>query len=127
MLPDFAVLRPDCACCYSPLMTRVLKNVLQTAEIWPAEAQEQLAQIACEIDAAVKGERYVATAEELRLIDEARGAVARGEVVNEQEAQAVTGGRYILTDDERRAINKARRGGFVQDAKVAAFWKRHGL
>lgn len=70
-------------------MTKALKDVLQTAENWPVEAQQELAQIAREIDAALKGERYRATEEELRAIDEARAAVARGEVVSEEEARAV--------------------------------------
>jgi hypothetical protein len=75
--------------CYPLQMTKALKDVLQAAESWPTEAQEQLVQIAREIDAAVKGERYVATEEELRLIDEARAAVRRGEVASEQAARAV--------------------------------------
>jgi len=70
-------------------MTKALKDVLQTAENWPVEAQNELAQIAREIDAALKGERYHATEDELRAIDEARAAVARGEVVSENVARAV--------------------------------------
>jgi ABC-type nitrate/sulfonate/bicarbonate transport system substrate-binding protein len=53
-------------------MIKALKEVLQTAETWPAQAQDELAQIAREIDAALKGERYHASEDELRAIDEGR-------------------------------------------------------
>jgi hypothetical protein len=75
--------------CYAALMTKALKDILQIAETWPVEAQKELAHIAREIDAAVKGERYFASEEELRAIDDARAAVQRGEVVSEDKARAV--------------------------------------
>jgi len=36
-------------------------------------------------------------------------------------------GLYVLTSDEKRAVEAARRTGFVSDADIAAFWKRHGI
>lgn len=64
-------------------MIKALSDILQTAENWPTEAQEELAQIAREIDAAVKGERYFASEEELRAIDDGRrsGIASDAEVV----------------------------------------------
>jgi hypothetical protein len=85
-------------------VVKALKGVLQTAESWPAEAQQQLAQIAREIDAAVKRERYVASEEELRLIDEARDAVRRGDVVSEQEGPR----KEVCSPHERNETRMAR-------------------
>ena len=70
-------------------MTRALKDVLQRAESWPAQAQDELAQIALEIDAALKGGVYHASADELRAIDEALAAVRRGELATDEEVEAV--------------------------------------
>jgi hypothetical protein len=50
--------------------------------------QEELAQIALEIEA-LGHEVYQATPEELRAIDEAIAAVARGEIASDAEAEAV--------------------------------------
>ncbi len=57
-------------------MSPKLKEVLQRAQAWPERAQEELAEIALEIEASL-GERYRATPEELEAIDEAdRSGVA---------------------------------------------------
>ena len=52
-------------------MNSKLKDVLERAKRWPEEAQDELAQIALEIDASVSGGVYHATDDELRVIDEA--------------------------------------------------------
>ena len=44
---------------------RALKEVMQRAETWPEAAQEELADIALEIEAGLKGRVYRATSEEL--------------------------------------------------------------
>ena len=44
-----------------------------------------------------------------------------------REIEARRTGVYVLSDDERAAIADARKGGFVSDQDVTAFWKRHGL
>jgi hypothetical protein len=44
-----------------------------------------------------------------------------------REIEARRTGVYVLSDDERAAIADARKGGFVSDQDVMAFWKRHGL
>jgi hypothetical protein len=50
------------------MTSKALKEAIQRAETWPDEAQEQLAEIAFEIDAELKGGVYHATPEELARI-----------------------------------------------------------
>jgi hypothetical protein len=62
-------------------MTKKLKEVLERAESWPQEAQEELARMAYQIEGELKG-NYHATLEELRAIDDAQesGVATEGEV-----------------------------------------------
>ncbi|HEY2136824.1 MAG TPA: hypothetical protein VGH49_13105 [Xanthobacteraceae bacterium] len=62
--------------------------MLSRVERWPEEDQDELAQIALEIEARRHGV-YHATPDELRAIDEALAAVARGEVATDDEVEAV--------------------------------------
>jgi len=71
------------------MTAKVLKEVMQRVETWPEEAQEQLAELALEIDAELAGGVHQATQEELRAIDEALGEIDRGDVASEEEAAAV--------------------------------------
>jgi hypothetical protein len=48
-----------------------LREVLERAQTWPEEAQAELAEIALEIEAALRRGPYRATPEELHAIDEA--------------------------------------------------------
>jgi hypothetical protein len=58
-------------------MIAKLKDVLERAQTWPEEVQAELAEIALEMEAAMRGGVYRATPEELKAIDEAdRGGVA---------------------------------------------------
>ena len=66
------------------MTAKALKDVLQRVETWPEEAQEQLAEIAREIDAQLAGGVYHATAEELKALDEAEGSG----VASETEVEA---------------------------------------
>lgn len=75
--------------CYELNMTKMLRELLQRAETWPPAAQAELAEIALEIDQALKGDVYHATADELHAIDEAIAAVRRGEVATDAEVEAV--------------------------------------
>jgi hypothetical protein len=52
-------------------MIATLKDVLERAEAWPVEAQQELAEIALELEATIQAEPYMADAEELAAIDEA--------------------------------------------------------
>jgi hypothetical protein len=65
-------------------MMSKLKDVLERAESWPAEAQQELAEIALEIEASVSGGAYQASEEELRALDQAE----RSGVANEEQVQA---------------------------------------
>jgi hypothetical protein len=65
-----------------------LKQMLARAEQWSDEDQEELAQVALEIEARRHG-LYHATPDELRAIDEALAAVARGEIASDAEVEAV--------------------------------------
>jgi hypothetical protein len=69
-------------------MTINLKNVLTRAETWSEQDQEELAQVALEIEARRHGV-YRASPEELQAIDEALVAVARGEIATDDEVEAV--------------------------------------
>jgi hypothetical protein len=70
-------------------MTKALKDVLTRAEAWPDWAQQDLAELALEIDREVNAGTYRATREELRKIDEALAAVRRGEIATDDEVEAV--------------------------------------
>jgi hypothetical protein len=65
-------------------MVSKLKDVLDRAEAWPESAQQELAEIALQIEVELRGGVYHATAEELQAIDEAD----HGEVASEQEVEA---------------------------------------
>ena len=67
----------------------MLKDVLNRAEKWPEWAQQDLADLAIEIDREISGGTYRATSEELRKLDEALEAVRRGEVATDAEVEAV--------------------------------------
>jgi hypothetical protein len=68
------------------MMSR-LKEVLERAKSWPESDQEELVEVARDIEARRSGE-YHATPEELAAIDEALGQVARGEVATREEVEA---------------------------------------
>jgi hypothetical protein len=65
-------------------MTRQqVKDILDRVFSWPQDRQEELAEIALEIEAGLKGE-YRATPEELEAIDEG----LQGEAASEEEVEA---------------------------------------
>jgi len=70
-------------------MTKTLKAMLERAETWPQWAQDDLAELALEIDGQVSAGTYRATREELEKIDEALAAVRRGEVASADEVESV--------------------------------------
>lgn len=51
------------------MKTKLLNQALERIETWPAEAQDQLAEIALDIDAGLKDVPYEPTDEELAGID----------------------------------------------------------
>lgn len=66
-----------------------LRNLLERAQTWPEEAQNELVAIASEIESELLGGEYVATQEELRSIDAALGSIDRGEVATDSEVAEV--------------------------------------
>ncbi len=71
------------------MTAKVLKEAMERVETWPQEAQEELADIALEIDAALKGRTYRATAEELAGIDRGLEAAREGRFATDEEIAAV--------------------------------------
>jgi predicted transcriptional regulator len=71
------------------MTSKALKEAIRRAETWPEEAQEQLAEIAFEIDAELKGGTYRATPEELAGIDRGLKAAREGRFAPDEEVEAV--------------------------------------
>ncbi len=71
------------------MSSKALKEALRRAETWPEVAQEELAEIALEIDASIRGGTYQATPEELEGIDRGLEAARQGRFVTEAEVKAV--------------------------------------
>ena len=76
--------------CYLATMTiKVLKDAIERAETWPDEAQAELAAIALEIDASVRGGEFHATREELEGIDRGLRAAQEGRFATDADVEAV--------------------------------------
>ncbi len=76
--------------CYVAGMTaKILSDVMKRAETWPEAAQEELAAIALEIDAALADGAHHATSEELEGIDRGIRAADAGRFVSADDVAAV--------------------------------------
>jgi hypothetical protein len=62
-----------------------LKNLLERVQTWPEEAQGELVAVANQIEQELRSNEYVATAEELRIIDAAMASLDAGEVATDAE------------------------------------------
>jgi predicted transcriptional regulator len=71
------------------MKTKMLTDVLERVEAWPAEAQDRLAEIALDIEVALSGKEYDPTPEELEGIDRGLRAAAEGRFAKDQEVEAV--------------------------------------
>jgi predicted transcriptional regulator len=71
------------------MTAKVLKEAMERVETWPEEAQEELAEIALEIDAALKRRAYRATPQELAGIDRGLSAAREGRFATDEEVAAV--------------------------------------
>jgi len=69
-------------------MNAMLKEILQRAEQWSEQDQEELALLASQIELRRQGP-YRATPDELRMLDEAVEAVRRGEIATDAEMEAL--------------------------------------
>ena len=66
-------------------MTTDLKQLLERVQTWPEEAQDELVAVANQIESELKSRDYIATQDELRVIDAAMASIDRGEVATEAE------------------------------------------
>ncbi len=71
------------------MKTKQLTEVLERVETWPAQAQDQLAEIAREIDAGLKDISYEPTGEELAGIDRGLRDADQGRFATDAEVEAL--------------------------------------
>ncbi len=71
------------------MTAKILKDVLERVEMWPEEAQAELAEIALEIDAGLAGGMYHAAPEELDGIDRGLEAAREGRFATDKAVEAV--------------------------------------
>jgi hypothetical protein len=66
-----------------------LKNLLERVQTWPEEAQDELVAVANQIESELRGSEYLATQEELRVVDAAMAFIDAGETATDAEIKAV--------------------------------------
>jgi hypothetical protein len=71
------------------MKTKTLAHALERVESWPAEAQDELAMIAMDIDAGLAGDPYEPTADEFAGIDRGLRAAAEGRFATDEQVEAV--------------------------------------
>jgi len=69
------------------MKSKRLSEILERVESWSAHAQDELAEIAGNIDAGLKGEIYKATPEELVGIDRGLRDAAEGRFATDDEVE----------------------------------------
>ena len=70
------------------MTTTDLKNLLKRVQAWPEEAQDELVAVANQIEIELQGREYLATREELRILDDAMASIDSGEVATDVEIKA---------------------------------------
>ena len=70
-------------------MTTNLKDLLERVESWPEAAQSELVAVANQIESELQGGDYIATREELEIIDAAIASIDAGETVSPAEIKAL--------------------------------------
>ena len=71
------------------MTAQILVDMVKRAEAWPVEVQEELAEIAREIDAALQGGLYQATPDELAGIDRGLDDARAGRFATTAQVAAV--------------------------------------
>jgi hypothetical protein len=66
-----------------------LKNLLERVQAWPEEAQNELVPVAIQIESELRGDEYMATQDELKVIDAAMASLDAGEFATDREVAAV--------------------------------------
>jgi hypothetical protein len=64
-----------------------LKDLLERVQTWPEEAQDELVAVAKQIESELQGD-YLATQEELQIIDAAMTSIDRGEAATDADIKA---------------------------------------
>ena len=65
-----------------------LKDLMERVRNWPETAQDELVAVASQIESELRGGEYLATREELRIIDAAIASIDSGEVATDLEVEA---------------------------------------
>jgi hypothetical protein len=71
------------------MTTKDLKSLLERVQTWPEEAQDELVDVANQIESELRNREYLATQEELRVIDAAMSAIDRSEFATDEEVETV--------------------------------------
>lgn len=71
------------------MKTKALAKVLERVDAWSADAQDELAELALEIEAAFSGKDYQPTQDEIAGIDRGLLAAREGRFATDQEVEAV--------------------------------------
>lgn len=66
-----------------------LKAVLERVKTWPEEAQDELVAVANQIESELQGRHYIATQQELPIIDAAMASIEAGEAASDDEIEKV--------------------------------------
>jgi hypothetical protein len=64
-----------------------LKTLLERVQTWPEEAQDELIAVASQIESELQGRDYLATQQELKIIDAAMASIDAGEVATDVEIE----------------------------------------
>lgn len=70
------------------MTTTDLKDLMERVRNWPETAQDELVAVANQIENELRGGDYLATREELRVIDAAVASIDRGEAATDIEIEA---------------------------------------
>jgi len=65
-----------------------LRDLLKRVQTWPEAAQDELVALANQIESELRRDDYVATREELQIIDAAMASIDAGETASEREVEA---------------------------------------
>jgi hypothetical protein len=65
-----------------------IKDLLERVQTWPEEAQDELVAVEKQIESELQGQDYLATQEELQIIDAAMTSIDRGEAATDADIKA---------------------------------------
>jgi hypothetical protein len=65
-----------------------LKNLLERVQAWPEEAQDELVAVVNQIESELQGNEYLASQEELQIIDAAIASIDGGDFATYAEVRA---------------------------------------